>query len=238
MKLIVLPFAGGNKYSFSLLKKKMAMYEMITLEYSGRGTRSDEPLSNDIDLVVDDVYSQIIKCVEPDEDYVIYGHSMGGLLAYLVGVKIQDSNFTAPRCIIVSGRYSPAVCKNTNIHLLPSSAFWREIIALEGTPQGIANEPQIQSFFEPVLRNDFKMVETYISEDLTILNFPIYVLYGKNEAIHNLQDFYRWKELSSEKVSFYEFEGGHFFIINKLNEVANLLLSILKYEKAVTGIKN
>jgi len=79
MKIICLPFAGGNKYSYTKLKPFLNKeIDFVTLELPGRGARSLEPLESNMDLLVQDLYRQIQPYLS--SDYMIYGHSMGGLI--------------------------------------------------------------------------------------------------------------------------------------------------------------
>lgn len=223
MRLITLPFAGGNKYSYAFLKKEMNSVEIISLEYPGRGARMSEPLQDNIDIIVEDVFLQIkAVCNEP---YIIYGHSMGALVSYLVCVKLQESQLGLPECLIVSGRYAPTINKEKETYRLPSDEFWNKMLELDGTPVEIIQEMKLRVFFEPILRNDFKLVETYMSKKLPLLNIPIEVLYGSEEAKNDPEPFFKWKEVTTEKVNFHQFEGGHFFILRKQQEIANLILN-------------
>ncbi|MGH2665954.1 thioesterase II family protein [Flavobacterium sp.] len=230
MKLIVLPFAGGNKYSYSFFRKTMPTVEIINLEYPGRGARMKEPLLDDIDEIVDDIHLLIKNNVTNEEPFSIYGHSMGGLIGYLVSIKMQKDNEIKPKCLIVSGRYSPTINNSESTYDLPSETFWQSVFDLEGTPVEIANEEKLRSLFEPILRNDFKVIETYSPRNLLLLETPIEVLYGQKESIDQLSFFHKWNEVSSKPVNFHEFEGGHFFILNKQKEVSELIQNVLERE--------
>src|SRR5215213_3277321 len=79
-----LPFAGGSRYSYRNYEETGSSFlQIIPLEYPGRGARIKEPLVSNIDFLVQDLYRQI-EGLAGSRKYIIYGHSMGGLLACLL----------------------------------------------------------------------------------------------------------------------------------------------------------
>ena len=95
-KVIALPFAGGNKYSFNGIEKHVSKkINWITLELPGRGSRFKESLLDKIDHMVDDLLSQIMPHIQ-EGNYIIYGHSMGTLLGYELTKKITEKKSTDP----------------------------------------------------------------------------------------------------------------------------------------------
>ncbi|MGQ0423243.1 thioesterase domain-containing protein [Bacillus sp. HC-Mk] len=42
-----------------------------------------------------------------DSPYILFGHSMGSLIAYEVARKIQDSKSVLPKFLVLSGRNHP-----------------------------------------------------------------------------------------------------------------------------------
>src|SRR5687768_2395386 len=97
-----LPFAGGNRYSYQgYVKVAPPFLNIIPIELPGRGSRIKENLVPDLDLMVDDVYAQIKG--DLDQPYAIYGHSMGGLLTYLLTKKIRENGHPAPLHLFLTG---------------------------------------------------------------------------------------------------------------------------------------
>src|SRR5688572_16203481 len=122
-----LPFAGGNKYSYRFFEQwAPSTLELVTLEYPGRGARSHEPLLTDINMLAEDVYLQIRSYKK--ERFIIYGHSMGGLLAFLIARKFEDNNLSAPAGIFVTGACAPAArIERAKRHLMKKAEFLEEV---------------------------------------------------------------------------------------------------------------
>src|SRR5438105_3691105 len=139
IQLFCLQFAGGNKYSYNeYIKRAPSFLNIIPLEYPGRGARIKEPLISDMDALINDLYKQIRNNVDK-MDYAIYGHSMGGLLAYLLTRKLIENNHQVPLHLFITGTSGPSATSRFDKirHLLPKNEFLQEMKDLDGIPDEI-----------------------------------------------------------------------------------------------------
>ena len=220
-----MPFAGGSKYSYNILKNAMPKsISFNTVELPGRGTRMRDTLLSNIHDLVEDVYSQIKNDLH--KPYALYGHSMGTALVYLLTRKIIRENKPAPSHLIVSGRGAPS-CKNDRIrHLMPKDEFKDELIALGGIPTELIEDEGIMDFLEPILRSDFQAIETYQYTSVEPLHIPITVLMGKDDT-PTMKDIMEWQIETVVPINVHQYPGGHFFIFNHLQQISDLMESIL-----------
>ena len=80
----------------------------------------------------------------------------------------------------------------------------------------------------PILRNDIKISETYQHPlDRTKLSIDISVLNATDDKTQGNYDIYRWDELTKNKCTVYNFEGGHFFINEHIEKVIHIIQSNL-----------
>ena len=105
MKIIVFPFAGGNKYSFN--NYFPINYNTTRLEYPGRGLRNKEDLIENIYELINDLLPQFQKEIDVCDDYIIYGHSMGALVGYLICTELEKLGLKLPVKLVVSGAKPP-----------------------------------------------------------------------------------------------------------------------------------
>jgi surfactin synthase thioesterase subunit len=213
INLFCLPFAGGNKYSYRAYEEKSpAFLKILPLEYPGRGSRINEPLTTDISFLVEDLYSQMKGLIDQRE-YAIYGHSMGGLLACLLTRRLLDKERRPPLHIFVSGTTGPASSgrDEKKRHLLGKQDFFAELKSLNGSPAEILDNEELLDYFEPILRADFEASETYIYEELPPLPIPFTVITGTEEDME-MDDIRTWQKESEFKIDFIRMPGNHFFI--------------------------
>jgi surfactin synthase thioesterase subunit len=222
--LFAIPFAGGSKYSYTVFSKYLpSTIELKAIELPGRGERIAENLVDDIHLLADDVFNQIKASL--NKPYIIYGHSMGTLLAYLVMKKITDNGITPPLQVVVSGAAGPSSEeRERGRHLLSKSDFKKKLEQYGGSPKEVLENEELFDFFEPILRNDFKVVETYHYTPWDKkMEVPITVLIGLEERV-SMAEAKLWENETNKNVTVKQFPGGHFFIYEYPAEVVKTII--------------
>ena len=222
VNLICFPYAGGSKYSYRSFEAVIPRgINLIPLELPGRGDRVNERLLIDINAMVEDLLGQMNRYT--NKPYILYGHSMGGILAYLVAKRISNDNIHLPECLVITGCEGPSVKNDAQKarSLLPSVEFFEELKTLGGIPDEILKDEGIREFFEPILRADLKAIEGFKYRKSIRLNVPICIIFGVEEDI-SLEEASSWVDESNSRVEIFQFPGDHFFIFKyekKLMEV-------------------
>ena len=225
--LFIIPYAGGSFYSMKGLVESLSNIDCITLEIPGRGKRINEPLSANLDYVINDLYQKVIDKINKYNEYYFFGHSMGSLLSYLLVQKIIASNFNNPKHLFVSGRGGPSQeRKHENTHLLSKEDFWEEIKDMGGLPSEIIENEDLMSFFEPILRSDFELSNNYNYIPSRKLNIPITAFFGSNEDLEK-KDKKLWQNETNIDIDIFEFEGDHFYIFNHWDNLASIIMDKL-----------
>src|SRR5690606_33394912 len=107
-------------------------------------------------------------------------------------------------------------------HLLPDDEFVDMLFEMGGSPKEILENKSLRDFFLPILRSDFKAVDTYIYSNLEKLNIPIHVMIGTEEKI-TMEESQSWKEITNNRVYNYNFIGDHFFIYDHIDAILTLI---------------
>jgi surfactin synthase thioesterase subunit len=226
-KMFCLPFAGGNKYSYEkYVQASPRNIEMIPIELPGRGSRWGEVLLRSTDAIVHEVYTQVRSHLE--SPYLIFGHSMGALVGYLLAKQIIAHQLPGPVCCFFSGCKGPSVFKaGNNWHTLPYQAFVDKITELGGLPDKESVRNEILSCYEPILRADFEAIGGYCYQHSEPLDVPIYLMMGTQEKT-SFQDVLAWQIESKRKIEVTYFPGNHFFIFQHHREIISLFETKLK----------
>ncbi|MCC2328542.1 MULTISPECIES: thioesterase II family protein [Bacillus cereus group] len=230
MKLICLPYAGGSASIFNQWRDSLLPeIEIKNIELAGRGKRSREACYTNVLDAVEDIYSIIDKELD-DEPYAIFGHSMGSLLAFELGHKIQKENHRMPEAFFFSGKSAPNLPAKEIVHEYEEERFIEKVFSLGGTPAELMDHKDLLNIYLPIIRADYKVVETYkFQEDRNKLKTPFYILYGDKDEI-TLDEVLAWENHTSKSCRWYEFYGGHFFIKKQERLVLDLINRILVKE--------
>jgi medium-chain acyl-[acyl-carrier-protein] hydrolase len=228
IKLFCFPYAGGSAVIYNNWKQYLdPSIELRPIELSGRGKRIFEPLYSSVPDLIDDVYGIIMDDIQA-APYAFFGHSMGGMIGYELAQRIRKTKLPGPGHIFFSGRNAPHIKKNEKIiHLLPEDEFRKEIISLGGTPPDFFDYPELLEALLPVLRNDFKLADTDIqSGEILPLDCNITVFFGKNENL-TAEQCEGWKIHTKKQYRIHYFEGGHFFLHDKVEQIVRFINSTL-----------
>lgn len=224
VNVFCLPFAGGNKYSYREFKNRAPSFlNFISLEYPGRGGRIKEPLLSNTSALADDLYKAIEHLVD-DCDYVIYGHSLGGLMTYLLTRKLIEHGHRKPLHLFITGTTGPSSLSRIERkrHLLPHAEFIQELKDLKGMPDEILLSDELLEYCEPILRSDFMASEKYVHEESAPLDIPITVITGNEEDMEN-SDIALWQKETTLPVDFRKFPGNHFFIYQNVQPIIQII---------------
>lgn len=225
-KLFCFPYAGGSSAVFSRWKKKLDKnIGLAAVELAGRGKRIYEPLYHSINEAVEDVYS-IIKSDLNGSPFGFFGHSMGGIIAFELAHKLKKIEVSEPSFIFFSGRGAPHVPKREDkeiYHKLPHDEFKEKILELGGTPKEFFEHPELLEVLLPTLRSDFTIAETYESSaEINPFDIDINVMIGKDEDV-TAEQMHGWKDHTNKLCTMYYFDGGHFFINEKTEEIVGVI---------------
>lgn len=182
-----------------------------------------ENLPVDIDELTNDLYQQVLQ-FPASQTYAIYGHSLGGLMAYKLARKLVDSGYEPPLHLFITGTTGPAAGSRgeKKRHLLGKTEFLAEIRDLDGMPEEILNNEELLYYFEPILRSDFKISEDYLHVAEAPLNIPMTVITGTEEDME-LADIQLWQQETSHPVDFKRLPGKHFFIFQHTYHVIEII---------------
>lgn len=142
--LFCLPFAGGGASAYNQWAKKMQGKVTVCLvQLPGREERIMEKPYIDMPVMLDDLEEAVREVV--DGPYALWGHSMGGKIAYELEKRLEAVGYTAS-CLFISGSRIPSIPEPKPIYHLPDEEFKRELGRFEGTPKRDTGESGIIGF--------------------------------------------------------------------------------------------
>ena len=225
--LIVLHYAGGSAYSMMGLKKNIdPNIKVFFIELPGRGKRIKEELITDVNLIIDDLFEKVDFLISESSEYYIFGHSMGALLGYLLVHRFIKENKKLPSHLFVSGTGGPSKERDEKLSLLSSKDFRLKLKEYGGSSDEVLNDDSLMDFFEPIIRSDFKVIESYSYVEQEKFNVPITGFYGSEEKT-SLSDMKLWQKESSYQTKIFEFSGNHFFINENWEDISLIVNNVI-----------
>jgi medium-chain acyl-[acyl-carrier-protein] hydrolase len=229
IKLFCFPYAGGSAVVYNKWKSYLnGNIELCPVELPGRGRLFSSPFYRDMNEAVGDLFRKLSQDFTSSR-YALFGHSMGSCLVYELSQQIRHSNLNQPLHLFFSGRRPPQIEKKEKIiHTLPNDEFIAEISDLGGTPREVLEHQELLDLFIPVIRADYKLVETYKYIERGQLESKISVFNGTRDTDTNILEMKEWGKCTRGDCKVYEFEGGHFFIHEHFQKIVAIINDTLQ----------
>lgn len=209
-KLFCLPYAGGSKTIYADFQKKLCdLVEVVPLEYSGHGSRYGKSLFNNADDTVNDIF-QILKsscCTK----YMIFGHSLGALIAYETVARFSSLLNTPPCRLIVAGNRPPHLMyKDKKYNGLHKDDVMDAIFELGYMPSEILMNKELYDIYIDIIFADIQIINNYHFVNRGKLNIPITAMRGSDDNETPKKDMLEWRNLTKE-FDLITIHGDHFF---------------------------
>jgi surfactin synthase thioesterase subunit len=211
-RIICFPHAGSGASFYRPWAQLMpARVALDAVQLPGRETRLREPLQSDIHSIADRVAESIAPSIRMP--VVLFGHSMGALLAYEVARRFEVSAIPVA-ALIVSGRRAPQMPRRErDLRHCNEETLLSELSALYGAiPDVLAADPELRAIYVPILRADLTAVETYAMRDAAALKSPLWAFGGRSDPLGTPAEIDAWRARTIGHFESRFFEGGHFFI--------------------------
>ena len=223
IQLFSIPYAGGGRYSLARLTSFLpTQLEHIALELPGRGQRVTEVLLTDLPLMVDDLLRQL-AAQRSGTPFLLYGHSMGGILGHELVRRLAQAGAELPRHFLVSGCAAP--CRERHLrkrHRLSDGLLTQELTKLGGLPPEVLASEELMQFCLPIIRADIQALELHAYQPAAPYPVPLTVVAGTTEGLDEA-DLNEWGRETCAPVRKLRLPGNHFFINQQFHALANLL---------------
>lgn len=185
--------------------------EVCPVQYPGRGTRFSEPLFTDLVAHADAMTQGLRSLIEGP--FVLFGHSMGAILAFEVARRFKEQMGVSPSMLLVASARAPHLQHHEVLtYNLPDMDLRAELRKINGTPAAILDNAEAMELLMPIVRADFQAVETYKFKSGPPLHCPISVFGGHKDEDASEADLSGWSRYTTSSFRCTMLEGGHFVV--------------------------
>ena len=228
MKGIIFSHAGGFSSYYQNLKKQLEeicpQLEIAVFDYQERhwiSTRKTgyQNFSDIIETAVDWLINDIL---EGEEEYWLFGHSMGAYVASEVAFRMQYFYNLPPKWIGISGQSSPVRTKNDHVEDTD-----QELLVYLQRLGNFETDKMVKEYLPELLniiRTDMKLLASYSYKEKCIkLESKVFVLYGEQDKEIDENELDEWKQITRLPIEKRKFAGGHFYIQENIDDLCKYI---------------
>jgi pyochelin biosynthesis protein PchC len=223
VRVVCFPHSGGSAAAFGDWATAMPPgVELVAVQYPGRGDRFVEPLVDDVAAMADHAAAELRRL--PTSDHVLFGHSLGALVAYETAMVLRDMG-AEPSRLCASACLPPGQMANRHVHRAPDDEFWAALCRLGGIEPWIAENAELRELLSPALRSDLRAHATYRPRSgAEPLSCPVRCYHGVGDPLVDETRLTEWAGVTTGEFTLRVRTGGHFHLAA---EVAELISDVL-----------
>ncbi|GAB1338675.1 alpha/beta fold hydrolase [Streptomyces sp. E-15] len=226
VRLVTLPHAGGAATWYRPFSAALSpAIEVLAVQYPGRQDRRREEVITDIHRLADGVTEALLPYTD-DRPFAVFGHSMGATVGFEV-VRRLEARGRAPLRFFASGRPAPSLDRDHLVHRLDDAGVLAELRTLSGTDPLLFEDEELLRLMLPVIRGDYRAVETYRGEPDATVGCPVTVLTGDGDPRVSVGGAAAWSRHAPAGAGLHVFPGGHFFLADHREAIAALVRDAL-----------
>ncbi|WP_329101430.1 acyltransferase domain-containing protein [Micromonospora sp. NBC_01699] len=225
LRLFCLPYAGGSAALFRGWADSLPDgVDVCPIQLPGREQRHREPAFTRMSELAATLGTVLRGHL--DRPYAVFGHSMGGLIAFELARYLRREGLPGPAHLYVSAARAPHVPDpEPPLHRLPEAKLIEKLRAMDGTPEEMLRDPEAIALYLPVIRADLAMVETRIHHTEPPLSVPLTVFGGRRDDKVSEESLDAWRSQTTGEFAVELLPGDHFFV---RRERADLLAALTR----------
>jgi medium-chain acyl-[acyl-carrier-protein] hydrolase len=212
VRLFCFPYAGGNESAYRHWQQKLPeSIEVLPVQLPGRGSRITEPPYSELRSLVRAASESL--AAEMEKPFALFGHSMGGLIAFELARELHKQHGIQPTHLFISAKCSPRQRpEDPSVGQLSDAALIEILGRYEGTPRELLNDAELMRLVLPVIRADMALCNSYVYEPGPPLECPITVFGGLEDHVCSRAGLESWQGYTKGPFTLRMLPGGHFFI--------------------------
>jgi surfactin synthase thioesterase subunit len=207
--LLCLPCGGASASMYARWRLSLPRWlQLLPIELPGRGARVDEPFAIDFDTLIEQLCLEHARVLE--RPYALFGHSMGGLLAYGMTKHLQQRHAPLPLMLLVSASPSPS-SDGWQFPARDDDTLLRDLRHYGGTPNDVFDSPEMLRLALDALAADYVICNSFQYRGAAQLRVPMRIFAGRDDEIRPEQ-LATWRNETTESFALHWFSGGHFYL--------------------------
>ncbi|WP_157845398.1 thioesterase II family protein [Kitasatospora phosalacinea] len=226
LRLLCFPHAGAGAGVFQPWGRLCPdRTELWAVRYPGREDRLAEPFATDLAELAD--HAAGAAATLTDVPLVLFGHSMGAVLAYEVALRLEAAGAGQLHGLVLSAGDGPGGGPPAGLHLLSDDDLVGRTARMGVQPYAEAyRDPELREILLPVLRDDCRLLESHPRPvPPARVHVPVLACAGLDDPACPPAAMASWEAVAAGGFRLREFPGSHFHPFDRPDRVLAAVLS-------------
>ncbi len=221
--LLIFPHAGAGASWYRQYSKVLSEdFEVIAFQYPGRQDRAGEAPLTSLEEIAAGAFADFVASdAHRGEPVATLGHSMGALVSFEFARLAETAGIEVRRLTVLAA-VAPHRAASKPAAPKDDQGLLDHLRWLGGTNADVIADPELVTMTFPVVKADHLAAETYSCDRTARIAAPIQVIGGDEDPIVSMADLDGWRE-HSDDVEVTMFGGGHFFLLDHVADIRELL---------------
>jgi surfactin synthase thioesterase subunit len=196
--------------------------DVVAVQTPGRENRSAEPVAESIDQLADQIVPHLLPLL--DRPAVIWGHSLGGIVAWEVVRLLRERHRIEPAHFLVTGTAPPHLI----VKWQKREVMLKAMVA-DNSPEYLVSlsryvdNPELLAAIIPPMRRDFPQLQSYRPKAGAPLDCPITAFSARQDDMAYADEIREWSGHTRDRFELIEVEGDHWFLERNRKRITTTL---------------
>lgn len=229
-RLFCIPYAGGAASKYAVWRKVVPDFaEILPVQLPGRESRIREPLPKDLMDLSWSIAEQIARFSKDGKPYSVFGHSMGGVIAFEVVKALEKMGEKPDLCFIsatdlVSGDTLKPISEINDDQFL-------DVVSAYGALDEMLLLKKFPRFFQlvmKIMRSDFEMLQNYTIDNNVKIHTPIHAYSYREDRLASPELMKKWMRFTEGGYQCKCYPGDHFYLFHESEPIVNDIFETIK----------
>jgi surfactin synthase thioesterase subunit len=215
LSLVCLPFAGsGASFYRAWSTLPTSGLTVVPVQLPGREELFIQTAFTDAIEAAAFLAPIVAELAEPAPRFVLFGHSLGAVLALEIARALGRIGGRQPARLYVSGSAGPQHIREKRATGLGDDEFLARVEEFAEFRHKAFDNPALRELLLPTLRADVEMHENYRPSSSDPIAVPITSIRGSKDALVSRHAACEWSEVTRCDFKYIEVPGGHMYLVD------------------------